>query len=260
MQWWYSVAYHWSKENLGYLEDVWGQTSVKHIAAKVGHTEVAVILKAKRIGLEGCYRSTEYINANVVAKTMGVDSHCITDYWIKKCGLKAKKRALIELKMWFIKLEDLMKWLEDNKEKWDARKVEIYGLGSEPQWLKDKRDLDINIPKKQFKKWTAKEDARLIDYYKFGKKQSEIALILNRSESGIQRRLSRLKERGILVKQKIMCKWTTKEDKLFRELESKGLSDIKIAEELGRERIHVVDHRRNLRRNGLYERGKTNAC
>ena len=219
-----------------------------------------MILKAKRIGLGGCYKSTEYINANVVANTMGVDIHCVIDYWIKKCGLKARKKALIEIKMWFMRLEDLMKWLEANKDKWDSRKVEIYGLGSEPYWLKNKRDLDINIPDKQFKKWTTKDDARLIDYYKFGKRQSEIALILKRSESGIQRRISRLKERGILAKQNIKCKWTAKEDKLFKELEGKGLSDIKIAEELGRERIHIVDHRRNLRRNGLYERRKTNAC
>jgi hypothetical protein len=250
---------HWTPENIEYLEENWGQVSLSFMEIKLEHTKDAILLKAKRIGLQKCYSSSEYVNANVVSQIMKVDRHCIIDYWHAKCGLKARKKALIKMEMWFILLDDLMKWLEKNQEKWDSRKVENYGLGSEPQWLKDKRRNDIDVPKKHNQLWTKEEELLLINYYKHGEKQKEIGLSMNRSEDSIQRKISRLKEKGFLFKQKIICKWSPKEEILFRQLEGKGLSDVGIAEELGREKDHITDHRRNLRNKGLYEGRKINA-
>ena len=244
---------HWTNKDVEYLEDVWGQNKIKSIATKLNRTEVAIILKAKRLRLMGCYKSSEYINANEVSKIMRVDRHTVTDFWVEKCGLKAWKRALMQKEMWFISLDGLMKWLEKNKDKWDSRKVELYALCLEPQWLKDKRKSDMNLPEKHHQKWTSEEEIKVINYYKFGKTHKEIGSILNRSENSVQRKVSRLKEKGLLNKKNIKCKWSLKEENLFKNLERKGLSDIGIAKQLGRERYHITDHRRNLRNKGLYD-------
>ena len=248
-----SIEQMWTDKELEYLEDKWGITSVKTICKNLGRTEVAVIVKAKRLGLGSPYRSGEYITANQIAKMLKVDVHTVTDYWIAKCGLKGNKRAMRSQEMYLIKIENLKKWLELNQDKWDSKKLDSYELGEEPKWLQDKRFKDLNIPKRKFQKWTDAEDSQLISLYKLGFIQKEIAKRLNRSDNAIQRRVSRLKEKGLLYMKKIVCKWTEKEEVLFRELESKGLTDVAIAYELGREKEHITDHRRVLRKKGLYE-------
>jgi len=246
------VKGRWIPEDIEYLEENWGIVSLNFMEIKLDRTKNAILFKAKNIGLTKCYSSSEYVNANVVSKIMKVDRHCIIDYWHDKCGLKARKKALIKMGMWFILLDDLMKWLEKNQDKWDSRKVENYGLGSEPQWLKDKRRNDIGVPEKHNQLWTKEEELLLINYYKHGKKQKEIGLAMHRSENSIQRKISRLKEKGLLHKQIIWIKWSEREEILFRKLEGKGLSDVGIAKKLGREEKHITDHRRNLRNKGLY--------
>jgi biotin operon repressor/transposase len=243
----------WNEEDINYLEDAWGRVSIKTIAKKLNKTETAVELKAERLGLCGCYITGDYLNAHTVAKMLSIDTHTVTDYWIAKCGLKGRKTILKSMSMWFISLENLMKWLKNNQDKWNSRRVELYALGTEPQWLKDKRKQDLKLPKRQRQKWTKEEISKLITYYTQGKTRKEIGKLLGRTEDGIQRKLSRLKENGTIPKSKIMCKWSNREEKMFKKLESKGLKDKDIAVELGREVIHIVDHRRNLRNKGLYQ-------
>jgi len=87
----------------------------------------------------------------------------------------------------------LLEWLKNNQDKWNSTRLDEYGLGVEPQWLKEKRKTDIDIPKRKFYKWTKQEDQKLILYYKQGKlTYKQIGEKLNRSESAVDHRLSKL--------------------------------------------------------------------
>jgi predicted transcriptional regulator len=193
---------NWTKAEINYLQDKWGVISVKSIAKNLNRTETAIMLKAKRIGLGGAYNTGNYLNAYEVSLIMGVDRHCVTDYWIAKCGLKAKRTAMIELKMWQIKIDDLLKWLKNNQDKFDSRRMELFGLGKEPDWLKKKRKADLMLPKKRFHKWTKAQDQQLISYYRHGKACKNIAETMDRSESAIKRRLERLRDKGLLYRKR----------------------------------------------------------
>lgn len=247
----------WTIEEIKYLEDKFGVVLTRTIAIKINRTENAVYLKARKLGLDTYYGAIGSISAAEVSHMLGIDGHTIINHWIPQYGLKAKQQ---EKNFKFqILLNDLVKWLKNNQDKWNSRKLDLYALGQEPQWLKEKRNLDLVIPKKSFKPWTKADDNLLIFYYKQGKKQKEIAKILGRSSNGVNRRISRLQERRLLYKPNVRCKWTEKEEKLFKELESLKLSDEQIALELGREAYHIKDHRRNLRNKGFYE-GRKKRC
>jgi hypothetical protein len=86
----------------------------------------------------------------------------------------------------------LLEWCKEHQDLWDSRKVELFALGEEPEWLKTKRKLVTNKPKKTFQKWTRKEDNKAIDLFKFGYKYKDIAKELSRSTEAVERRLSRL--------------------------------------------------------------------
>lgn len=181
----------WTEEEINYLQEAWGTVSIRTIAKNIKRTETAVTLKAKRLGLGSPY-TNEYLSANQVSKLMGIDRHAVIDNWIRKRGLKARKRAMKEFEMWLIDLEDLTEWLENNQDKWDSRKLDIYGLGEEPGWLQEKRKLDMKIPARRFQKWTRQEDMRAMGYFKSGMSYKKIGEKLGRSSDAVERRLSRL--------------------------------------------------------------------
>lgn len=186
------MSKRWSIEDIEMLKDMWGVRKLKYIAEKLGRTETAVALKAKRLGLGSAYTSSEYLSANQVAEIVGIDRHCVGN-WIKNYGLKGKKRVMRkEFAMWLIKPKDLLKWLENNQDKWNTRKLELFALGQEPQWLKEKRKIDREVPKRRFQKWTRNEDLMAIQMFKRGYTCKEIGKHLNRSTNAAERRLSRL--------------------------------------------------------------------
>lgn len=82
----------------------------------------------------------DLMSAREVARIMGVDIHAVTDYWIKKLGLKHIKIKSKKRTLWIlINADDLLDFLKDHQEIWTASKVVRFGLGQEPDWLKEKR-------------------------------------------------------------------------------------------------------------------------
>lgn len=183
----------WTDEELNKLKDLWGNKPIRVIARRLNRTETAVIVKAKRLKLGSPSCAGDYLNANRIAMIMGVDCRTVTGYWVDKCGLKASREVMRQGKIsWLINYEAFIKWLKKNQDKWDSRKVELYALGYEPDWLIDKRQRDKEIPKRRFAKWTKTEDARAVYMFKKGKSKAEIAEALNRSACSVDHRLSRL--------------------------------------------------------------------
>lgn len=133
----------WTTEQVEKLCDLWGTKSYKSISRIVGHTEVAVRLKAKRLRLGAVKNASDYICAREISRIMGVDVHTVTDYWIRKLGLpcrriEGKNRTIYTM----VRHDELIKFLENNQDIFDARRIEPYGLGCEPEWLHQKRLID----------------------------------------------------------------------------------------------------------------------
>lgn len=184
----------WSDEELMYLREKWGERTIPEIAKSLGRSINAVRVKSIRQGLKGQVKYGEMMSARKVSEMLGVDIHAVTDYWILKCGLKAKKkrRGTSKQTTTIIMFSDLLEWLEANTDLWDSRKIEPYGLGVEYEWLQEKRKRDALLPLRTAQKWKPVEDRRAIDMYKIGKTYQEIGESLGRSACAVEHRIMRL--------------------------------------------------------------------
>lgn len=185
----------WTQEELDYIREVWGDKTVPQIAKHLGRSITAVKVKTARLGYTGQKWSGEMMSARKVSELLRIDVHTVCDFWIPKCGLKAKRRQLGVTKKTttIIMFEDFLRWLETHQDLWDSRRVEMYALGMEYDWLKEKRRADADKPVRKAQKWTQQEDDRLIALFRRGgMTYAEIGAELGRPASGVEHRLQRL--------------------------------------------------------------------
>lgn len=185
----------WTQEELDYIREVWGDKTVPQIAKHLGRSITAVKVKTARLGYTGQKWSGEMMSARKVSELLHIDVHTVCDFWIPKCGLKAKRRQLGVTKKTttIIMFEDLLRWLETHQDLWNSWRVEMYALGMEYDWLKEKRKADADKPVRKAQKWTQQEDDRLIALFKRGgMTYAEIGAELGRPASGVEHRLQRL--------------------------------------------------------------------
>ena len=188
----------WTKLEKKYLEEHWGKCTLSYISTRLKRTKIAVKLKAKRMSLGAITRADEYMTANQVSFLLNIDRHAIAR-WINNHGLKAQKKVMLfKKKLWMIKHCDLCEWLENNQDRFDSRKIELFALGYEPEWLKEKRKRDRQLPKNRFKKWTNLEVQKILIYTKDMTYQ-KIALLMGRSHDSIERKFGRLKYQSELL-------------------------------------------------------------
>jgi len=187
----------WSKSEKDYLKESWGSHTLNYISIYLKRTKIAVKLKAKRMNLGAITRADEYMTANQVAVLLKVDQHTVIR-WIINHNLKAERKVMLfKRRFWLIKHCDLCKWLKNNQDRFDSRKIELYGLGYEPQWLQAKRIKDRELPKNRFKKWTALEVQRIIINSE-DMNYKKIARLMDRSYDSIEHKFSRLKYQSTL--------------------------------------------------------------
>lgn len=133
----------WTPEQIETLKDLWGTTSYRYISKRTCHTETAIRLKAKRLGLGSVKDASDYMCAREIARAMGIDVHTVTDYWIGKLGMKCRRIKSKHKTLWvMVRHDELMKFLEIHQDKWDSRRIEPYALGMEPEWFHKKRLKD----------------------------------------------------------------------------------------------------------------------
>ena len=183
----------WSQEEVELMQELWGTYTIPQIAKRLNRSAHAVKVKSTRLGLGRYVNSSQYITANQAATLMRVDIHTVTDVWIP-AGLRFTWKAPQGKRRFrHIRMDDLLDWLKDNQDRWDSRRVELFALGSEPDWLKEKRRADLNRPVRWSIKWTAEEDSRLVAMFRRGDKTyAEIGQELGRSADAVERRVARL--------------------------------------------------------------------
>ena len=183
---------NWTQKEICILQDLWGEKTIPKIAKILNRSENAVNVKSKRLGLGSFKANSEYLCGRDIERIMKVDIHTVTDYWMGKCGLKyksVKPRGNKAFK--YVKHSDLLKWLEHNQDKWDSRKLELYSLGIEPEWLKEKRKADKKRPV-AFKPYTRWEENIICRMYRSGSTIQSIADAVGRSHAAIGHRVRRM--------------------------------------------------------------------
>jgi hypothetical protein len=184
----------WTEREINYLENNWGKLPADKIAKKLHRTKDAVILKVKRFEIPPASMNANCLCVSQIAKLLNVDRHTVADSWISKYNLKSYKIRIRGNNRYqiFVKIPDLLNWLEANQDKWRAHKLPKHAFGLEPEWLKEKRRLDFNKKPLQVK-WTDAEVSKLKTFMVNGVPQKEIARRLDRSLSSVKHKINRLK-------------------------------------------------------------------
>lgn len=187
---------NWTSEEDHLLEINWGRIDLPGLSSLLNRSELGVTLRAKRIGLGPSKDGPGMLNANQLASSVGVDIHCVTDYWIPKCGLKAERKITKKvMAIYLIDIPEFWNWAEVNQDKFDSRRFAPLTLGPEPEWMELKREVDHQLPMRRLQLWTPEEDEILIQLKQLGKTHIVVGEIMGRSANSIERRVARLRER-----------------------------------------------------------------
>lgn len=187
----------WTEKEKEFLEDQWGKLTLPGLAKKLGRTEQAIKLKARRLGMGDARQHYNGFTLHSLATILGIDYKKIVN-WVDRYDFPVKEKAFVREKVMVVSEKDFWKWAEANKEMIDFSKVESNTFGLEPQWMKDKRNADI-IKARKIKKanethWSDEEDKILIGMLKaMCYTYTDIARRINRSEGGIKVRIQKLK-------------------------------------------------------------------
>ena len=172
----------WTQEELDSLENMSGTYTVAYIAKRVGRSFAAVNIKLNRMGLAGFERSTDMLTMNQVCLMFGVDSRTIKKKWKGK-GLHILQKG----NYLTIRHEELIKYLKNHPEDWNAANIPDDSLIMGYPWYKEKKKQDT----KTEYYWTVKELSKLKLLRHQGYSIREIAQMMGRSESSIKYKLYR---------------------------------------------------------------------
>jgi hypothetical protein len=181
----------WTKEEIGYLQDKWGEISIPSIAKRLERTVNAVKLKAGKLGLGRHLHAGEEITFCQLCQALGqfqnYQQH--KKSWIQS-GLPVKYKKSIQRKFLVIHIDAFWRWAEGHKNLLDFSTFPENMLGKEPSWVVSKRRADL-MKKQDFKTtpWTPAEDhyfLSLLEMQRYGYR--ELAIRLKRTEGAIKRR------------------------------------------------------------------------
>lgn len=226
----------WSKEETEYLQDIWGEMSIKNISKKLGRTINSIKCRSQKLGLTDIRNCSEYITICKLSDAIGVNYKTIGCTWIKK-GLPYKSKIFTEIeKVKVIKIDDFWKWAGKNIRILNFAKFEKGTLGKEPNWVSEKRKADQLNPDKicHNRKWTKQEDAELVGMLKAYKyTYKDVSRRIGRTEGAIRRRIADLKLlwRPLRLDNKL---WENDETQKLIILYRKGYGVDLIADEIGR--------------------------
>lgn len=211
----------WTKEEVEYLEDKWGELTILSIAKNLNRTVNSIKLKAYKLGLGTHLDAGEEITLNKLFNCIyqrNTDSYTVKEWIANDFPLKYKRSIKRRYKV--VLIEEFWEWAEKHQGLLDFSKFEENLLGKEPKWVKNKRRNDMFISKNyNTTPWTQNEDERLEKYInEFKYSWSELSKLLRRSEGAIQRRLCDLGIRGRPIKADNHIKWTDEEYKMLGEM------------------------------------------
>ncbi len=240
----------WSDEEIEFLIRNAGKLSIEQIAKKLGRPYSSTAAKADEHGVANGKLLSRLFTANQLAKVLGVAASTICT-WTDRMGLKYRwKRYRTSYQFKMIDINDFYEWGEEHQDSLDTRKFKAPNLGNEPEWLRQKRKSDALLPKKYNKPWARQEEQQLILFYELGISKIDIASRLNRTESGVQRKIDRLKALGELGIDKRGEFYTKTEVERLLALKEQGFTNKQIGQKLGRSKASVSHKYNKLKKDG----------
>ena len=171
---------HWTEEELKKLEELTGTYTVATIAKILGRSFNSVNIKLNRMGLSGFEKSTDLLTINQVQKLLCVQYKTINKTWRSK-GLRFMRKGNYLV----CREEDLVKFLKEHPECWNANKVTDDSILMRYPWYHEKKKQDDNKP--YF--WTPAEESKLKLLRYQGYTIREIAERMGRTDSSIKAKL-----------------------------------------------------------------------
>ena len=126
----------WTKEDVEYLTEKWGNVSIPSLAKKLNRSVNAVKLKAGRLNLGPMLENGAYVTLNqlAIALTGGNFSSYCKKSWIENRGMPVHSKKVIKNTFKIVYLDEFWKWAEKNRSFLDFSKMEPLTLGKEPAW------------------------------------------------------------------------------------------------------------------------------
>lgn len=133
----------WSSEEIEYLQEGWGNTSIPFLAKQLKRTVTAVTVMAQKLGLGSFLENNdEYItfhNLTVALGLGGTSDNYKKISWVKNRGLKTHRVTRKNQTFEMISVDEFWEWAYENQAFLDFSKFEKYALGPEPEWVAEKR-------------------------------------------------------------------------------------------------------------------------
>lgn len=232
-------APNWKPEEIEYIEENWGKTSLKRMSQRLGRSEAAIKLKVgRKLHLGAFLDAGDYVTYNQLAKALGkysANTYTLIS-WVKNRGFPIKYKTVGNNKFRVVYLNDFWKWAEQNRDFIDFSRLDENILGAEPAWVKTQRRSDQTRSEKYLSSpWTPTEDKellRLLRQYRYT--YLDLSKRLHRTSGAIQRRISELRYRERPIKADNTVKWTTDEYTLLAGLIKSGVPAPLIAEQIGK--------------------------
>lgn len=171
---------HWTEEELQKLEELTGTYTVATIAKILGRSFNAVNIKLNRMGLAGFEKSTDLLTINQIRQIFSVEHKTIRKTWCSK-GLRFMRKGNYLV----CREENLIKFLKEHPECWNAAKVTDDSMLMRYPWYQEKKKRDIKKP--YF--WTPAEESKLKFLRHQGYTIREIAERMGRTELSIKAKL-----------------------------------------------------------------------
>jgi hypothetical protein len=155
-----SYSRPWTQDEEDFLKENWGLMKEATIQKKLGRSNYACLIRAKRLGIT---RKMNIYTAKDVAEIFQVDGKTPTE-WIDRGLLKAKHSHIRVGKnmMWQVDARAIERFILDHPEVYDRRRIShLYWRRLAEQAATAHPDRAKTPPKKHDRDWTPDEDAYL---------------------------------------------------------------------------------------------------
>lgn len=171
----------WTQEEIDRLIVLSERYTQSGIARLMNRELSSVKGKLHELQLGGLMDRTDRWTITQVAEAVGMDKGTIYRTW-SKYGLKSVKRGLYRL----IKEEDLIKFMKEHPERWDATKCDYYLFYKYP-WFMEKLEQDKKQPSTQKKRehWTDYQKQQFVLMKRRGFTHREIAESIGKTKLAV---------------------------------------------------------------------------
>ena len=174
----------WTEKDEGFLMDYWGLMQIEAIANTLNRSVRAIKEKAIALNLLSAKNDAGFFKINDIATITGLSPYKIRSF--AKKGLNIKTNYITRnSKFDYVDMDDLLDFFEKNQDLYSAVNFELSYFSGGPKWLKEKKMKDVHKPNKQNKQWTMNERKTVKQMFSNGIGISQIAKIMNRTESSI---------------------------------------------------------------------------